>query len=424
MKRKITSFLAMLALTLLTEINAQNIIGYAPYYRNYDSNFDFSKYTHVHYFCIWPAADGSFIWPQKDSTAMANQYQTIATAAHLKGVKMVITFGGTSQNGSKNYAAMASNNIARANFISKAINLCKTWGIDGINIDWEWANHTETQINRDAYTNLMIDMKTATVNNNLSLSTDVSPSSWHGDNYNPSAVKLADYVNVMSYSYNGTWASTTKHHSPLNLTISAGLNYWTGLGITKSKLNIGIPFYAYSYKGTSTYGTAFTSASVLNYTEVKALISNGYTVVEDDNNGTYCYSTIKNEIVFYDSPQNIEAKVNYSKNNNYGGVIIWEIGMDDHQELSSAIYNRTVINGIDDKNANNELISIVQQNKSLIINSQKNIKHLSIFDTSGQSIKVIQNGLKTIDISGIKPGIYILNLEIEAKIINRKIIIE
>lgn len=339
MKSKLTGLFVVLFLTLFSKIEAQNIIGYAPYYRDYNADFDFSKYTHIHYFAIWPAADGSFIFAQIDSSDMAKQYKKMAKSAHLKGVKMVMTFGGMGKTGSKYFIEMASDPTSRATFIANVIALCKTWDIDGVDIDWEWNKHDETQVSRDAYTNLMREIRVATTANNLSLSTAVAGGAWMGVNYNPEAVRLADYVNLMSYCYNGEWATTTKHHAGLNSTINVGINYWLGLGIIKAKLNIGVPFYAFSYKGTTELSTSFTSVEEIKYKEVKELISSGYTVVEDDEKGTYCYSKSNNEIVFYDSPANVAHKTKYAINNNFGGIAIWEIGQDHNQDLSTAIKN-------------------------------------------------------------------------------------
>lgn len=42
---------------------AQNVIGYSPYYRNYSANFDFGHFTHVHFLAIWADASGNLVCP-------------------------------------------------------------------------------------------------------------------------------------------------------------------------------------------------------------------------------------------------------------------------------------------------------------------------------------------------------------------------
>ena len=90
--RNKTILLVLISLTaMITPLFAQKIVGYLPYYRGYNSNFDYTKYTHIHYFAIWPAADGSFIYPgSMDSLSMANQFHSIANEAQPGGTKMVL----------------------------------------------------------------------------------------------------------------------------------------------------------------------------------------------------------------------------------------------------------------------------------------------------------------------------------------------
>lgn len=337
MKRKIIFFLLITLSGII--YSQQKVVGYLPYYRGVNSNFDYSKYTHLHYFAIWPATDGSFVYPgSMDSTSMANGFQQIANSVANSDTKMIMTFGGTAENGSEHYINMAKNSVSRANFVNNVKALALAWNCDGIDIDWEWAQHTDTQTSSKAYADLMTDLRAMCNTNNLTLSVDVSPSSWNGKFYPPASIKLADYVNVMAYSYNGAWASTTAHHSPIGKVVNVGLAYWESKGISKEKMNLGTPFYGLKYEGASEVGKGFSSTSGVTYTQISNYINSGYTVVEDSVNGTYCYSAIENSIIFYDSPKAVGNKVRYSFDNGYGGVIIWEVGQDNNsQTLSKAI---------------------------------------------------------------------------------------
>lgn len=424
--KKLVLLFALLV-TLGVQVDAQKIVGYAPYYRSYDAGFDFSKYTHVHYFAIWPAADGTFIWPQsEDSLSMASQFKSIADIAQPQGVKMVITFGGTSENGSKHFAEMATNASNRSAFISRAIALCQAWGIDGIDIDWEWGLHEESEADKQGYVSLMTDLSTATNANNLSLSTDVAASSWFGQNSDVNAVDLADYINVMSYGYNGGWAQTADHHSPMSKISSIGLPYWTNQGVAKSKLNIGTAFYGFAYKGTTTRGEAFSSFTSPNYVDIVDLISAGYTVVEDNENGSYCYSTSANEIVFYDSPGNARTKMKYAKDNNYGGVIIWEIGADDdNQSLSIALDNeKEGVTAIAESDT--EWVQLYAINKALIVESDKLNTSLRMYDLGGNQVldKTALGASEKIDLSQLKTGVYIVQLLSKGQEYKTKVFVE
>lgn len=331
---------ALLGLLLaFSALSAQKAIAYLPYYRGFDPDFDYALYTHIHYFSIWPGADGSFIYPgSMDSLSMATDFHRVADAAQPFGVEMVMTFGGTAASGSANFLEMAGDDAARAVFIQNVSRLCDTWSIDGIDIDWEWHAPADTLVSNQAYRDLMQDVRELTNERGISFSIDISPSSWNGK-YSPAdAVNLADYLNVMSYSYNGAWSAKTGHHAPISKGVSIGLDYWYTRGIPLSKLNLGVAFYGFAYSGTYQDGAAFSSASSILYRDVEVLLDAGYTVVADSAKGSYCYSEADNRIVYYESPDNVADKMRYAMDNGLSGVLIWELGGDtDDQVLSLKI---------------------------------------------------------------------------------------
>jgi hypothetical protein len=57
---------------------AQNLIGFTPYYRSFPEDFDFTLYTHIIFFTVWPDSSDSFIWPAgNDSIKIFNKYESI-----------------------------------------------------------------------------------------------------------------------------------------------------------------------------------------------------------------------------------------------------------------------------------------------------------------------------------------------------------
>lgn len=398
------------------QLQAQQIVGYAPYYRTYSANFDFTKYTHIHFFSIWPNADGSFNYPQsQDSLSLKKKFDDISAKAN--GAKMIMTFGGTHVNGSKHFEELSTDETARKNFVTRVIALCKAWNIDGVDIDWEGLSGANA---KQGNIDLMTDLRKATTENNLSLSIDVPASAYSGNNYDVNAIDLADYINVMGYEYNGSWSKTALHHANMNKIVSLGLDYWTGKGLSKNKLNLGCSFYAKKYTGTSTVGSSFTKAITLTFEQVQTLINSGYTVMEDNTDGSYCYSKSKNEIVFYDSPKNASHKINYASQNGYSGVIIWEIGQDDrNQSLATALDDaRKVLTPIHDnfeKKVNFEL-----KNKVLEISSEDNVI-VEIYNSLGS--KILHSTNKEIDLSSLSSNLYFLIITTDESSSKEKIFI-
>ena len=411
------AFMKYLTTTILTlflsSLFAQKIVGYLPYYRGINSSYDYTKYTHLHYFAIWPAADGTFIYPgAEDSLSMAADFAELKAKVASSDTKMIITFGGTAENGSEHFATMAKNETTRTNFINNVISLATNWEADGIDIDWEWGDPNSPTEDRQANGTLISELREACDNALLTLSVDVSPSEYNGKNYDATIMALADYINVMSYSYNGGWASSAGHHSPLSKIKSLGVNYWTGRGISKSKLNIGSAFYGFKYNGATQPGDVFTSINTLTYPQIENLINSGYTVVEDDENGTYCYSNSENAIAFYDSPQNINAKMNHVNADGLSGLIIWEIGQDNAtQTLASSAETTTVETK---QNLNPFQFDVFVNGDQLTLNSSVDNYSLKIFSIDGKLLlqKIISSPNEIINLPGNSPNLMVLQAQV------------
>ena len=331
---------ALLALSAnaATENIKGNVIGYVPSYRiETVKNMDISMYTHVHLFSITPLADGTLGWPDgKTKMQMAQYFEDLKQKAN-PNTKMMLTFGGTSEKGSQYFPVMAANPETRREFVHNAIELALEWEADGIDIDWEWGEPNTNDSYKQAYTDLMAELNTAADNHNLLVSNAISPSAYMGGNTPIDALSDSDYLVVMTYSYSGGWSQTAKHHSSL-VDGAQGLDYWLERGIPAKQLNLGVAFFASKFSGTTTPNSEFNAYQAVTYASIEPSINQGYTVVENNWEGTYAYSNAENNIIFYDSPMNIDAKVDYADANGFGGIAVWEIGQDSaNQTLSRTI---------------------------------------------------------------------------------------
>ncbi|MBU2899084.1 glycoside hydrolase family 18 protein [Vibrio hepatarius] len=321
-----------------TETVKGNVIGYVPSYRvETVKNMDISMYTHVHLFSITPLADGQLGWPDgKTKQQMAQYFEDLKRQAGTS-TKLMLTFGGTSEKGSQYFPEMAADPETRSVFVRNAIELALEWKADGVDIDWEWGEPDTDERYKQAYTDLMAELNSQADENNLLVSNAISPSSYMGDNTPTAALTHSDYLVVMTYSYSGGWSPTTKHHSSL-LDGAGGLDYWTERGIPAEQLNLGVAFFASKFSGTTTPNSEFDDYEAVTYASVEPSINQSYTVVENNWEGTYAYSNAENNIIFYDSPQNIDAKVDYADANGFGGIAVWEVGQDSaSQTLSNAV---------------------------------------------------------------------------------------
>lgn len=418
---------ALLLISMLLHLEGQKIIGYTPYYRVFPASFDFSLYTHINFFAVWPDSSGNLLWPgQNDSTSILQKYEAIQDQI-TDSQKLLITFGGTSEGGSRLFPHMADDPVTLERFSRNAVKLCKDWGADGIDIDWEWGKRLEESDSeiKAGYLNLMTRLHQLTREEGLLLSTAVSASSWFGDNYPVEGVDLADYINVMTYTYNGAWSSTANHHSPLSKSENTGMKYWKDKGIAASKLNLGVPFYAFKYEGPSTPGEEYRTVGTLAYPTVLVYLDLGYELLVDTINGSYCSNS--SSIIFYDPPEDLSAKVRHVKEMDYHGIFIWELGQDDSdQTLSRAIYKSMY--GHDPVSARTEnhrqnFRMIYSPNYGIQISSLSGLPFsAAIYSVEGKLVNLSnQNYQETLISTGSLPsGIYILRIWNGEEVLSQK----
>lgn len=151
--------------------------------------------------------------------------------------------------------------------------------------------------------------------------------------------RYADFVNMMMYDFHGSWEETSlvNHHSSLysndELNVDKLAEYWATHGATKSKLNVGVPFYGRNYTlvdPTQTgVGASHTGGGYMPYFEICALIKARNVTEHMLPTERVPYIVSGDQWVGYDNPQSVIEKVEYIKTHNYGGIMVWAIDMDD-----------------------------------------------------------------------------------------------
>ena len=296
---KILFTLLLFAQTIMVE--AQRKVGYMPSWAGDANTIQYSKLTHINYAFALPLSDGS-IKPIDNPAKL----QTIVSKAHAAGVKVLIAIGGWSDAGNlldPTFETLAGNATSRNRFISAAMNIVNTYGLDGIDIDWEYPDAGQSSNNFDALmTGLSNQLKPA----GKLLSAAVIGNGGQGDGVSSTVLSAVDYLNIMSYDANNYDHATFSYATQC-------LSYWTGRGLPKNKANMGVPFYG--RPSWSSYAT---------------LVSQGADPNADFFNGNG-----------YNGIVTIKQKAQYVKDNAYGGIMIWELSQDlfDNRSLLSAIHS-------------------------------------------------------------------------------------
>uniref|UniRef100_A0A914PDL4 Chitinase n=1 Tax=Panagrolaimus davidi TaxID=227884 RepID=A0A914PDL4_9BILA len=162
----------------------------------------------------------------------------------------------------------------------------------------------------------------------------------------PEVAKNIDFMNVMTYDFHGAWESKTGQNSPLyvpqgdtsKFSVSDAMNHWAEKGMPKEKLIVGIALYGRGWAlddpsntGIGSPGKAapkreFTREDgIASYYEICQL--GGTRKWDDVQKVPYM---VKDNLWFgYDDSDSVKEKINWLKQNGFGGAFVWTLDFDD-----------------------------------------------------------------------------------------------
>ncbi|CAL7949845.1 unnamed protein product [Xylocopa violacea] len=278
--------------------------------------------------------------------------------------KFMISMGGWNE-GSFKYSEVAAKPNIRAQFVQNIVNFLKKYNFDGFDLVWEYPNQRGgSPADKQNFVALLKELKEALDKQGYSLSIAVSaPESSASLSYIISEVsKYVDFINLMTYDFNGAWNNFAAINAPLYrssketgnqimFNVDSAVRYWLSQGAPSDKLIVGIPAYGRSFTladhsnngiGAPTIGPGIAGpyskeAGILYYNEICVRLGQGWTVVrESEQRVPYAFSG--NQWVGYDDAKSVQEKANYVKSMNLGGLMIWTIDEDDFRGVCGEKY--------------------------------------------------------------------------------------
>lgn len=269
-------------------------------------------------------------------------------------LKVLLSIGGWTY--SSNFATAASTASYRTNFASSTVSLVKNFGLDGIDVDWEYpADDTQAtnfvlllQAVRealDAYGKSLDPPYHFT----LTVACPAGPTNYQRLHL-AEMDQYLDFWNLMAYDYAGSWNTVTGNQanlfSPTNCSTcttfdtETGIKYYISKGIAPSKITLGMPLYGRSFKDTEGLGMPFIGVGRGDWEpgvyDLKNLPPTGVAEFYDNITGSsYSFDPTTRELVSYDNVAVAEQKAAWIKSTGLGGAMWWESSGDGPGNLSS-----------------------------------------------------------------------------------------
>ena len=369
------------------------VIGYAGGWQAPPTAAQLDRVTHVILMEWRPNANGTL--NNLYSAQLGVWLSTFVSAAHAKGVKVSMALSG---NRNSHFPTVVQD-ANRANFITNIVNFVNQYNLDGVDIDWEaplgnaqWENCLSLlEELKEALPDKIISMAIGgdspygQYNNHFYLEdrTIVQERIWNAVNF----------IHLMTYEMQGVtrpvnWVT----HSDVNAS-KACIDRWAAFGegqpgFSKEKLVMGCAFYG-----------------------IATPTQDGF---YRNGGGVGC-----------DTPATLKQKVDHCYDNEYGGVMIWELGYDKNltttPDLLSAIWDANTAKGgyvvTYQKPVSTTTIQLYPNpaTTELYVNfaSQETADYI-MYNTAGQIMlqgKVQRDGI--INVQSLSNGVYYLRISDE-----------
>jgi GH18 family chitinase len=294
---KIIVFLFLSSLS----IQAQVVKGYFPYYRSTADvdNVQFTKVTDIIYAFADISSTGTLTIHGPGGAGDLSLFNYLRTKCTANGVRLWVAIGGPGYQANFSSSVTAAN---RAAFASSCLNLCTTYGLAGVDIDWEFpassdaANFTAAAVAIKASLGTTYKLSAAIGGESFNYSCVSIPNA-HTNGIQPALFNTLDQVNIMTYD----GPSCLGSHTSLDF-MTRSMDGWNALGCPYTKMYPGMAFYT---RGGGAMWSSF--ATTARYNDVDGIDS-----------GTD-----------FDSKVTIEAKINEAMCvKGAPGVMVWELSQD------------------------------------------------------------------------------------------------
>ncbi|KAJ6628768.1 glycoside hydrolase [Mycena sp. CBHHK59/15] len=340
---------------------------------------DFTRFDWIDFAFALPTEDFTLTWD--DPTGAPDLLRRLAKAAHADKKKVKLSVGGWA--GSRYFSSAVRTAQNRRSFVNNIFTLYKSFGLDGIDIDWEYPAQqgeggNQVDPNDSANFLLFLNMLRTTLPSSAIITAATQAQPFLNSDGVPMKdvsqfAKVLNWILLMNYDVWGSSAQpgpnaplydACNNSSQPGASAVGGYNAWTSAGMPASQMVLGVPSYGYLSASTA---KSLRTRSQTQYVRLKGddqiqfreLINQGALVRSStrDNYGPifnggggftrywdkcsstpYLRSPSAGQLVAYDDPQSLGMKAAFAKRVGMLGVNMFDIHGDaDGWDLTDSV---------------------------------------------------------------------------------------
>ncbi|CAG0917165.1 unnamed protein product [Notodromas monacha] len=307
--------------------------------------------------------------PQHDLGSNGGFQRFLRLKDQNPSVKLSVAIGGWGEGGKK-YSEMVSLPERRAATTASIVRFMHEYNWDGFDLDWEYPGAYDrggNYMDRDRFLDWVRELKAAFYAAGkgweITVAVPVARFRLNEGYHVPELCQLFNAIHLMTYDLRGNWVGYADVHSPLYkrpeldqwayefLNVNDGAALWVEFGCPVEKIIIGVPFYGRTYK----LGSAdnhelgapvikwenggepgpFTRArGFMSYYEIcSAMKTDGDWPDRWDDVGLVPFTYKEKFWTGYENTRSVGIKMDWIKQQGYGGGMTWAIDMDDFRNM-------------------------------------------------------------------------------------------
>ena len=272
--------------------------------------------------------------------------------------KIILSIGGWSAGG---FSEAAASEEGRKRFAVSATETVNKYGLDGLDIDWEYpcistAGIAASPDDRENFTKLIKttrEVLTAMCEGYKMLTIAAGAGEYFINSTKMGEVeKYLDYIQLMTYDLRGGYHICTGHHTNLlndkkdisQTSAENSVKCFKNAGVPREKLILGAAYYSRMWTGvpdrenglhqmaesTGGYGPSY-GQLVDEY-----INKNGYKrFFDEEARAPWLFNG--DTFISYDDEESCREKAKYVINNNLGGIMFWEYRLDETRTLTGVL---------------------------------------------------------------------------------------